>query len=91
MVNTKRNQQTKRPFDQRKCGQLLAQTLPAAIHSDAEGERTIAEIDKLLRKGVGNLSPEEEQLLELLSLLVERYEDETIIFHCRRHRAPFNF
>jgi HTH-type transcriptional regulator/antitoxin HigA len=59
---------------------LLAQTLPAVIHRDAECERVSAEIDKLLRKGVRNLSPEEERLQELFSVLVEQYEDEAIVF-----------
>lgn len=79
-VNTKPNPQMKRLFDQQKYGQLLAQVAPVVIHSDAECERAIAEIDKLLRKGASNLSPEEQQLLELFSLLVESYEDETIVF-----------
>ena len=42
-----------------------------------ECKQAIAKIDILLRKGEGNLSPEEARLLNLLSTLVERYEDET--------------
>lgn len=75
-----RKPKTAAPFNPREYARLLAHTLPAVIHSDAECERAIAEIDKLLRKGVRHLSPEEERLLELFSLLVERYEDETIVF-----------
>ena len=58
----------------------MAQVAPVVIHRDTECERAIAEIEKLLRKGARNLSPEEERLLELLSLLVEQYENETIVF-----------
>ncbi len=49
---------------------------PAVIRNDAECRRVEAEITKLLRKGE-RLTPEEERLLDLLSALVERYEDET--------------
>ncbi|HEX5084023.1 MAG TPA: transcriptional regulator [Blastocatellia bacterium] len=66
----------RRRFDQRKYGRLLAQTAPAVIRSETECRRVEAEISKLLRKG-DNLTPEEERLLDLLSALVERYEDET--------------
>lgn len=54
------------------------QTLPAVISSEEELERLTEEIDRLMTKGIreGELSPEEEQLLELLSVLVESYEDE---------------
>ena len=71
------SQPTRTVFDARRYGRLLAQTIPVAIHTEAEGKRASAEIDSLLRKGSGNLSPEEERLLDLLSTLVERYEDET--------------
>jgi HTH-type transcriptional regulator/antitoxin HigA len=63
-------------FDERKYGRLLARTAPAVIRNEAECLRVEAEMGKLLRKG-DNLTPEEERLLELLSALVERYENET--------------
>lgn len=68
---------TRTVFDVRRYGRLLAQKVPVAIRTEAECKRAIAEIDSLLRKGSSNLSPEEERLLDLLSILVERYEDET--------------
>jgi HTH-type transcriptional regulator/antitoxin HigA len=68
--------QTRRTFDQRKYGKLLAQATPAVITTKAELEHVEAEITKLLRKGE-NLTLEEDRLLDLLSALVERYEDET--------------
>ncbi|NOT59178.1 MAG: transcriptional regulator [Acidobacteria bacterium] len=68
---------TTKSFDQRRYVRLLARTVPVAIRNDAECKRAIAEIDALLRKGSNNLTPEEERLLELLSTLVEQYEDET--------------
>lgn len=63
-------------FDERKYGRLLARTVPSVIRNDAECRHVEAEIAKLLRKG-DSLTPEEERLLDLLSALVERYEDET--------------
>ncbi len=76
-VKSRATDQRARPvFDTRRYGRLLAQTVPVAIHSDTECKRAIAKIDNLLRKGSGNLSPEEDRLLDLLSTLVERYEDE---------------
>lgn len=50
-------------------------TLPQVIENEQELERAEKIIDGLLSKGE-NLSPEEEKLLELVSDLVERYEDE---------------
>ncbi len=46
------------------------------IRNEAECRRVDDEIAKLLRKGE-NLTPEEDRLLDLLSALVEKYEDET--------------
>jgi HTH-type transcriptional regulator / antitoxin HigA len=69
-------QQMRRQFDQRKYGRLLAQAVPVVIRNEAECRRVEGEIAKLLKKG-DNLTPEEDRLLDLLSALVERYEDET--------------
>jgi HTH-type transcriptional regulator/antitoxin HigA len=63
-------------IDKRKYGRLLARTLPRAIKTEAENERALREIERLMDKGEENLSPEEENLLELLTVLVERFEDE---------------
>jgi len=60
-----------------KYGNLLLRVLPSVITNDEEFERLIQEIDRLITKDIkeGSLSPEEDKLLELLSLLVEEYED----------------
>jgi HTH-type transcriptional regulator / antitoxin HigA len=54
---------------------LLMNALPQVIETDAELERVEKIITGLLKKGE-NLSPEEDKLLDLLSNLVEDYEDE---------------
>ncbi len=66
---------TKTPrFNQRKYADLLAEALPAAITNEAELERLTRIVDSLAVKP--SLSAEEHRLLELLSTLIEVYEDE---------------
>jgi HTH-type transcriptional regulator / antitoxin HigA len=64
--------------DKTKYGLLLLKTLPTAISSEEELERLTEEVNHLVTKGIkeDSLSPEEEKLLELLSVLIESYEDE---------------
>jgi HTH-type transcriptional regulator/antitoxin HigA len=62
-------------FDNRKYGELLAVFVPAVIRTEEEYDRAIEQIENLLKKG-DRISAEEERLLDLLSTLVEKYEDE---------------
>ncbi len=64
-------------FDRTKYGRLLLETLPSVITNDQELEQMTEEVDRLMTKGIknGDLSPEEDSLLELLSVLIESYED----------------
>ena len=52
---------------------LLTEELPRAIHSDRELRKYLTRIEALLDQ---KRSAAEDRLLELLSILVERYEDE---------------
>jgi HTH-type transcriptional regulator/antitoxin HigA len=63
------------PFDRRKYAALLSRALPVVIATEAEYDQTIAEINRLLRKGEAKLSPEEDRLLDLLSTLAENWEE----------------
>ena len=54
---------------------LLSQAMPVIIETEAENERMLKVIEKLIDKGEG-LSLEEEKLLKLLSRLVEDFEEE---------------
>jgi HTH-type transcriptional regulator/antitoxin HigA len=63
------------PFDRRKYAALLSHALPVVIATEAEYDQTIAEINRLLRKGEANLSPEADRLLDLLSTLAENWEE----------------
>lgn len=62
-------------FNTVKYGNLLMETVPRVIDSEEELVRAEELITLLLRKG-DNVSPEEETLLDLISDLVEKYEDE---------------
>ena len=53
---------------------LLSQTMPVIIETEAENERMLKVIEKIMDKGE-NLSPEEEKLLKLLTRLVEDFEE----------------
>ncbi len=64
-----------RRFNKQKYGKLLADSVPTVIWTEAQYDRAIAEIEKLLKRG-DHISPEEDHLLDLLSTLVEKYEDE---------------
>ncbi|MGB8060374.1 MAG: hypothetical protein WCF26_00570 [Candidatus Sulfotelmatobacter sp.] len=53
---------------------LLTSTLPAVIRSEAENERHIAILEKLDRKG-SRMSAAEQRMAELLTLLIEDFEE----------------
>lgn len=53
---------------------LLSEELPHAIHTDREHRRYLARIEQLL--SMKKRSAAEDRYLELLSVLIERYEEE---------------
>jgi HTH-type transcriptional regulator / antitoxin HigA len=55
-------------------GDLLAQYQPKIITTEEENERAIAVVESLTHKS--DLTPEEDQLLELLITLIEKFETE---------------
>jgi HTH-type transcriptional regulator/antitoxin HigA len=59
-------------------GKLLMQTLPAVIKNDTELEEMTEQLYQLVSKGIrqDGLSHEEDKLVELLSKLIEDYEEE---------------
>jgi HTH-type transcriptional regulator/antitoxin HigA len=62
-------------IDARRYGRLLARVLPVVVKTEAENGRLLAEIERLMDKGE-DASPEELALLELMSRLVEYFEEE---------------
>jgi len=62
-------------FNPEKYGILLMTALPQVIENDDDLDKAEEIVDRLLSKGE-NLSPEEEKLLDLISDLIEKYENE---------------
>ena len=54
---------------------LLDETLPVAIHTEVEYRRLLAAAGVLMEKPEDEISEEEGRLLELLSILIEEYEN----------------
>lgn len=63
-------------LDARKYGELLLSILPRPIRNEAEYDRVAAIVTRLALKGENALTPEEGALLDLLTMLIERYDDE---------------
>ncbi len=62
-------------IDNKKYGSLLAEVLPSKIKTEKENERCLAIIEKLIDKGAENFSPEEDRLFDLLTVLIENFEE----------------
>jgi HTH-type transcriptional regulator / antitoxin HigA len=58
--------------------ELLGAALPVVISSDREYKRLIGVVERLMDRGELALTREEGELLKLLTLLIESYEDERI-------------
>jgi HTH-type transcriptional regulator/antitoxin HigA len=61
-------------IDRRKYGKLLARIMPVVIETEEENEHFLSEVEKLIDKG-DRRSPEEDKLLELMTTLVEDFEE----------------
>ena len=61
-------------IDERLYGKLLARTLPKVIETERENEVMIAELEKLDTRGTP-LTPEEEKLAQLMTVLIEQFEN----------------
>jgi HTH-type transcriptional regulator / antitoxin HigA len=59
--------------NQAEYAELLSEVLPHVIHTEQENERCTAFLEGLLRKS--NRTPEEDRLIELLTLLIEDFEE----------------
>jgi predicted nuclease with TOPRIM domain len=59
--------------DPKRYGRLLARKLPAVIRTEEENERLIAELEQL-DKRYDELTPEEREYSELLTVLIEAFE-----------------
>jgi HTH-type transcriptional regulator/antitoxin HigA len=66
----------RKKLNSKKYGELLAETLPRIIRTEQENERMLAKAWELMKKGEKNLTAEELELLDVLSTLIERFEEE---------------
>ncbi len=66
-----------RELNNKKYGRLLLRTLPGPIATEAEYMRQLEHVEQLMMKSEKGLSPEEERLLESLTIFIERYEDKS--------------
>lgn len=62
-------------LDQRKYRKLLGEVLPVVIQSDEEYRRLLHALEQMMVLPEEEITEEEGRLLELLSVLVEDYED----------------
>jgi HTH-type transcriptional regulator / antitoxin HigA len=60
-------------LDTRKYGELLCRALPLVLHTEAENEACIALLETFINKT--DPTPEETELIELLTLLIEHFEE----------------
>src|SRR6266850_5666885 len=63
-----------RRIDPTRYRRLLSQTMPVVIETEAENQRMLAIVEKLMDKGE-TMSAEEETLLKLLARLIEDFEE----------------
>jgi HTH-type transcriptional regulator/antitoxin HigA len=61
-------------IDEAAYGKLLARALPRVIKTQAENQRMIAELERLDTRG-RPLTPEEENLADLMTLLIRQFEE----------------
>ena len=62
-------------LDERQYGKLLQATLPVAIRTEEEYRRQVRAAAELMERPDASISEEEGRLLELLSIVIEEYED----------------
>jgi HTH-type transcriptional regulator / antitoxin HigA len=62
-------------LDERKYQSLLDEALPVVIRTEEEYQRLLRATSRLMEKPEPEITEEEGRLLEMLSMLVEEYED----------------
>jgi len=74
------------PIDDRQYGRILSRIRPRPIRNDAELAQAIARLDDLDRRDK-DLAPEERELAELYTTLIEAYEERHYpVTHAPPHR-----
>ena len=65
-------------YDPHTYANLLVEYLPGVIQTEEENERAIEFAGRLMKKGEGKRSPEEDRLLDLLVTLIDDFEERHI-------------
>ena len=61
-------------IDAKRYARLLAKAAPRVIKTEQENDRALAMVESLMEKGERNMTPEESELLDLLTNLIRDYE-----------------
>jgi HTH-type transcriptional regulator/antitoxin HigA len=61
-------------IDEKRYARLLAKAVPRVIKTEEENERALAIVESLMEKGERRMTPEEGELLDLLTNLIRDYE-----------------
>ncbi len=56
-------------------GRMLALFAPKVIRTEGENQAALAIVESLLEKGEQNLSPEEQAMFDLVTTLIEQFEE----------------
>jgi HTH-type transcriptional regulator/antitoxin HigA len=62
-------------IDTRRYGKMLARFVPKVIETEQENDAALAIVEGLMKKGEENFTQEERALFELLTTLIEQFED----------------
>jgi HTH-type transcriptional regulator/antitoxin HigA len=61
-------------IDEKRYARLLAKAVPRVIKTEEENERALSIVESLMAKGESRMTPEEGELLDLLTNLIRDYE-----------------
>jgi HTH-type transcriptional regulator / antitoxin HigA len=61
-------------IDKKRYGRLLVKAVPRVIRTEDENARALAIVESLMEKGERQMTPEEGELLDLLTNLIRSYE-----------------
>ncbi len=62
-------------FDETKYGALLMEVLPRRIETEEENDRYLKIVEQMIDRGSENFSPEEHKIFDLLTILINEFEE----------------
>jgi HTH-type transcriptional regulator/antitoxin HigA len=73
-------------INEKQYARLLSKAAPRVVRSEAEHERALAIVESMLERGEHKMTPEEGELLDLLTNLIRDYE--AAVYPPREKSAP---